>query len=289
VTGCRLPGAMPRGRWRADGVAARCGAVRSWARRPRRASTWSSSSSAWAGRPRSASRNAIVSRAAAAVGAAPASSAQRRLRCRWARARSRAPRCRSACPQACSATAGPPRRPACAPDAPSRTPAPRPPRATHPANRSASRAASRHDGRCTPPSPSREGCGVNEDSALRISRYAGHSSSQGSCAGADTEVGRMAADERECQIVVATEHLDLVGRELGAGMAVAGRTRARAHARDAGGRGRDGARARRSPGRRGRRPEPDVDGDLDRVLTELRLLSAAATPAGCRRSARTAR
>ena len=31
----------------------------------------------------------------------------------------------------------------------------------------------------------------------------------------------MAADERECQIVVATEHLDLVGRELGAGMAVA--------------------------------------------------------------------
>ena len=85
----------------------------------------------------------------------------------------------------------------------------------------------------------------------------------------------MAADERECQIVVATEHLDLVGRELGAGMRVAA-DNARlgltlvtlANAADAG----RALAARRRADHGG--PEPEVDSDLDRVLTELRLWSA---------------
>lgn len=85
----------------------------------------------------------------------------------------------------------------------------------------------------------------------------------------------MAADERECQIVVATEHLDLVGRELGAGMTVAAEN-ARlgltlvtlANAAEAG----RALAARRRAEFGG--PEPEVDSDLDRVLTELRLWSA---------------
>ncbi len=90
----------------------------------------------------------------------------------------------------------------------------------------------------------------------------------------------MAADERECQIVVATEHLDLVGRELGAGMAVAGENPrlgltlvSLANAAETG-RALADRRAAEGGGL-----EPDVDSDLDRsdldrVLTELRRLSA---------------
>jgi len=85
----------------------------------------------------------------------------------------------------------------------------------------------------------------------------------------------MAADERECQIVVATEHLDLVGRELGAGMRVAA-DNARlgltlvtlANAAETG----RALAARRRADYGGQ--EPEVDSDLDRVLTELRLWSA---------------
>ena len=90
----------------------------------------------------------------------------------------------------------------------------------------------------------------------------------------------MAADERECQIVVATEHLDLVGRELGAGMRVAAENPrlgltlvTLANAAETG-RALADRRATEGGG-----PEPKVDSDLDRsdldrVLTELRLLSA---------------
>jgi len=85
----------------------------------------------------------------------------------------------------------------------------------------------------------------------------------------------MAADERECQIVVATEHLDLVGRELGAGMTVAGENPrlgltlvTLANAAETG----RALAARRRADYGGQ--EPEVDSDLDRVLTELRLWSA---------------
>ena len=237
-----------------------------------------------------------MSRAAAAVGAAPASSAQRRLRCRWVSARSRAPRCRSACPQACSATAratASPRLRARRTVADASTTASA---GDASASRSASWAASRHDRRCTSPSLSREGCGVNGDSQVPVSHVSvdmlAAPPHRGSCAGGRRHgggsdgCGRARVPDRRRDGAPGPRRQGARRRYAGGG----GQRPAGAHARDAGERGRGGPRARGPPAA----PTTAAPNRRSTAISTACSPSCAcgprtATRAGRRRSARTAR